>query len=831
MTSQRSARYGFVVRVVAAVVALCAGVGVVPAFGQADGAAEDLGPGLSEVAVRVARVGPGGLARRGDWCGILLEVEDRGLQQRELVLRVAVEDRDGDTAQYERVVASNPGIAQSFWVYAWLPASGRGVSASVHRAVEVPVDESDPPGLRGFAAGAVLAGVPVDLNRAASASEGLMGVVGPAGFGLRKYAGAGSGPGSGAGADGRSNPAGHEATRVATGLLVDELPDRWHGLGATGVLVWGEGEGASPAGLSLDQARAVKEWVARGGHLVVVLREAGGVWLSEADNPLFDVLPVIEPPLRREGVDLERYRALLCERSDAELPGSVTVRSFRRASGAGAQDAMPILAGAGGDVVAVRRLVGAGAVTLIGIDLGHPRLRSAGLPEVESFWHRVLGRRGPVVGGVAELTERLGEDAARIAGRRDPAVFDGDIEEQIDTSRRAAAGVLLGFLVFGAYWLVAGPVGYWLLGRAGMKRHAWVGFALAAAVFSAVAWGGATAIRPDSIEVQHLTVVDSVHGQTVQRAQGWGSVLAPWYGDATIAVEDGDYSDAAAEGVGLRRWHDLLAPWSPVSGLGLVGGFPDNRGYRIEARAPDSATVPARSTVKQFRIDWAGTGRWALPTPTGLPGDTSVPELTLREDGSVDGFLRHDLPGDLEDVVFVWVTGQRPIRARGSADRALIAEVRTNKLVDPWGPGQRLDVLAATVGGEPAERYLSDLLETGRRLGLGATGAAGGPIERRVVALSLFSQLPTPDLSLDAQLGRVPIAATRTAAHSWDLGRWFTQPCLIVIGQLVQSRDADGPAVPLTVDGRVPAASGRTVVRCVFPLRADPPAWGGGSSN
>ncbi|MEM7755397.1 MAG: hypothetical protein AAF297_07145 [Planctomycetota bacterium] len=153
--------------------------------------------------------------------------------------------------------------------------------------------------------------------------------------------------------------------------------------------------------------------------------------------------------------------------------------------------------------------------------------------------------------------------------------------------------------------------------------------------------------------------------------------------------------------------------------------------------------------------------------------------------------------------------------------------VRTNKLVDPWPAGQRLDVLAATVAGEPAERFFEDLLSKGRRLGLGAGGGSGGAIDERLVALSVFSQLPTPDFALDAQTGRLPVLATRSEGYGWDMGRWFTQPCLIVIGQLVQDRDEGGAAVPLAVDGRVPTASGRTVVRWVYPLSARPPAWSG----
>ncbi|MEM1185424.1 MAG: hypothetical protein AAGI53_10550 [Planctomycetota bacterium] len=770
--------------------------------------------------LRVVRVGPGGLARRGGWTGVLVEARDRGLQQREIVLRVSVEDRDGDDAHFDRVVASNPGFDQSFWVYARLPSSGGSLTLSAYSATETVVDPNAPEGLRGFDAGALLTRTPVDLSRAVVSGEGMYAVVGPNDFGLRQYS-AGSGQ---SGPRENASPAGHEPTRVATGLAAQELPDRWQGLEPIEVLAWGSDE--LPSGLTGDQARALREWVLRGGHLVVVLGATDGVWLSEVDNPIHDMMPVIAPPLRREGVDLSLYQGLLTIQPSRDLPDSAVVRSFRHADDAGAYDAIPILEGPGGDVVVIRRLLGSGAVTLVGLDLAMPALRSTGLPEAEAFWHRVLGRRGPVVSGATELAQRFGDDAARAANRRDPSIFDADIDEQVDTSRRAAAGVLLGFIVFGAYWLIAGPVGFRVLRRYGMSRHAWVGFGASAVVFTAIGWGGATAIRPSTIEVQHLTFLEQVHGQPIQRGKSWGSVLVPWYGEARIDV--GGTGSALAESFDIRRWHNLLAPWSPIGDSAFVGGFPDNRAYRIESRAPSLASVPARSTVKQFRFDWAGSN-WAMPALAGLPGQVDAPVLVWHNGTAIDGALRHNLPGVLEDIVLIWSRGQTPVGSGGS-ERAISSQIFTSKLVfenpdDPgWEPGERLDLLAATANGEPATKYLGDLLTTGRRLG-GAGGLAMGDIDDRMMAISLFNLLPPPDLRADASSGRVPVLASRSEGHGWDLGRWFTQPCLIVVGHLIQQQDEAGPPVPITVDGRVPLASGRTVVRWIYPMPADPPGW------
>jgi hypothetical protein len=60
--------------------------------------------------------------------------------------------------------------------------------------------------------------------------------------------------------------------------------------------------------------------------------------------------------------------------------------------------------------------------------------------------------------------------------------------------------------------------------------------------------------------------------------------------------------------------------------------------------------------------------------------------------------------------------------------------------------------------------------------------------------------------------------------HGLDLSRWLTQPCVIVIGHLVQE-DAGACPVPLTVDGTEIGSRGRTVVRWVYPLPPAPPRF------
>jgi hypothetical protein len=68
----------------------------------------------------------------------------------------------------------------------------------------------------------------------------------------------------------------------------------------------------------------------------------------------------------------------------------------------------------------------------------------------------------------------------------------------------------------------------------------------------------------------------------------------------------------------------------------------------------------------------------------------------------------------------------------------------------------------------------------------------------------------------------------RRITHGYDLSAWLTQPCVIVIGQMQQADPAQ-PPVPLFVSTggsfREVKSSGRTLVRWIYPLPADPPRF------
>jgi hypothetical protein len=798
------------------------------------------------VELRVVQFGPGDLARPGDWTGVQIGVRELGTRPRVLSVRMTLPDPDGDRLLVQGEVTSVPGQESVLWLYARLPFLLGATPTVLVEAIEPDatgglLGGGTPAGGAG-AGGASALGVPAGRGgvvgsvqhapRLAPATSALMAVVGREDARLDQYAV-------------RFQqfdwmPLGHEGFERPARLKVSELPDRWMGLSGLEALVWtGRDDEHNPAKLSEAQRQAIIEWVTRGGHLVIVPPVTDVAWLDARANPLVEIMPAARPE-RLDGVDLNPLRLVFARPpvrvTDAPLPPvlptATSVRVFHPLEGSAPQAAMGVLPGPAGSAdgkgpaaLVVRRLVGAGMVTLVGVDLLSPAMAQSDF-EADVFWHRVLGRRGQIEDANSVQVMATGSATMRpiMPGNRGERFYDRGVSGAIAKTGRAAAGLLVAFGVFALYWLLAGPLGFAVLRRRASAQHAWLLFVLAGVVFTGIAWGAAGLARPRQVEGQHLTILDAVHGQSVQRARGWLSLLLPTHGSSEVRVDQG-------ESGGLRN---ALAPWdAPADSLLGTPAFPDARGYVASGRDPSGLTVPTRATVKQWQIDWAGPVAWRLPMPV-KPGAGGVLEpggeirLADRDQrrAALEGVLIHNLPGPLDDVTIIVV--ERQELRKNTAAGALPSNVTAFRLPASrqWMPGEPMDLASVTVdsAGSRGEEFLASLvppLSTAERAG----GLGEGPdtaFAERLSAVGLLSMFEPPDLSPQSSLQPL---ARRRLTHGWDLGRWFTQPTVIVLGHLVS-----GPMpMALTVDGEGGAGlrdriSGRTLVRWVYPLPSVLPA-------
>lgn len=781
------------------------GQGTAVLSGGADAAAQPApAQGTQEVTIELEQFGYGDCVRECDWAGVSLVFSDPLADKpRNVEVRLAIRDDDGDTQYRARRMALSMGARVRAWLYLRIPKQTTATSVFTVSIHEV----NDTPGGAGTV-GRQLAFTRVTPRRVIGPNNddgfrNMIGVIGRRTLGLEQY--------ELRAPDGSVLPTANEPSVVIGGLGQDgsrQLPDQWEGLAPYEVIVWTEG---GPESLEDPRPQALREWVNRGGHLVVVLPAVGSTWFN-ASSPLKDLMPLVKVN-RVEDQSLEAFRGLLCGGGAVTgvLPGKTVVQSFEPLPDATVSEATEVISGAQGCVVS-RRLVGTGMVTVVGLDIGAGTLAN-GLLRADQFWHRLLGKR-------FDIPTR--EQASKIpSGGIQPgsAYADAYVGVEIAKQRAAGVGVLLGLVVFAAYWITAGPGGFGLLKSRGMVRHAWVGFAGATAVFTAISWAGATALRPRQVEAQHLTYLTHVYGQPVQGARMWASVLLPSYGDREITVGRADEDTA---------WRQALTIWSEPIGSERPKAFPDARAYSVDVRRLHTAKVPARATIKQVQADWLGGPRWGMPAPVSAD---RAPALVRRESTlGVTGELTHGLPGVLRDVTLVLVTGQKnaPRDSGSSGSRgggAMVSVAYAWGLFgsEGWAPGTVLPLSSLDFSADPRfEKHAETLAPMSELFGL--VNAQPGSLDpkdaRRFHELaSWFGVLPQPDWQ---EAGRVTgsrrAVLRRLSASCQDLSKWFTQPCLIVVGHLTP-----GPSpVPLLVDGEECPSTGRTVVRWVYPLSSYP---------
>lgn len=797
--------------------------------------------GSGEVNIAVRSFGVGNVTRPGEAAGVWLEVTDSSDKVRNVMLRLRNEDIDGDVALMQRVIVTNPGSTQLVWMYLHLPfAAQETIEIAAFEATE---SGSNPDGAgsdqQQYTPGRMLGSYRYQINprQTAPIGIGLIGIIGGKTAGLEQYRWV---------ADPKNDSAmtGHELTELITGLSVSNIPDRWFGYSPMQALVWTSAATEdNPLNIREQQVDAIREYVKRGGHFIVVLPVVGQNWLSQPTNPLADIMPTVKVT-RTEGVNLETYRSLITRSTISELPAAAVVQSFTPAGTAGqwgAPDAMPIMTGPDGECVVVRRLVGVGMVTVIGIDIASDRLHLKSKAFMaEQFWNRILGKRMRIP-TQAEIAAALKSGGKLPNGQtvdiwnpnRAPKMIDFTaVSNAVNNQGSASTGLLLACVVFIGYWLIAGPVGYFVLRQRNWKQHGWVAFVAATAVFTAIAWGGANVLKPRRVNGKHLTIVDGVYGQPVQRARAWMGLFLPKYGEQELSV-------AAPVGLGGgSEWKNMISTWDPAAsgGSSSFASFPDARGYVVDVRRPDTAAFPSRATTKQVQVDWAGAlpANWSMPHPVS---DSSVPigkEIRILERPNwkapdakwmIEGTLVHGLPAPLRNVKIFVV--REPI-ASGSLDHVDGLRRRMSRQEVPeWKPGDPLVLdtfFSKGIDNMPYPDALKDLTPASNMSNM--LSEKDYPDNAVALAISLMDMAcpPQPNTQNDAR-----VVLQRSSTHGLDLSRWMTQSCVIVIGELGSDRTDEQVEcpIPVRVDGlsgdevrmRV---KGRTFIRWVYPIEATP---------
>jgi hypothetical protein len=501
---------------------------------------------------------------------------------------------------------------------------------------------------------------------------------------------------------------------------------------------------------------------------------------------------------------------------------------------------------------AIRRDVGQGTLDVLGIDPSDPDLRvqqPLGLPATWVFWNPILGRRtftppASVVDALAAQRELVQPAQVTMLGSRRL------ISDQIGQRGSGRGGLLVAIMLFGGYWLVAGPVGFMILSRLGRRRFAWLAFVATSVVTAGLGWIlGETTVATDAA-LRHFTVLrhryapDAADTETpLDHAISWFSTRLPGYGTAEVEIEE-----IGGSSVNGSPGGDLLAHFSPPPN-GFDAGFLDAARYEVGTRRRNAMLAPARATSAEFVADWMGRpdtadGIWNSTIKVDATDPIRL-EMLDRDLARVSGTIVNGTGTTLTEILVLLVSPVRPaplpLDARGipgipGVDEALTAQMPNAGSIlavslEGWGPGASISlggpsglfgtsVRLPQLGRDSLGSQFDARFATSPSLGSPFdTDVLQGPsMVRRIQALSLFQALPPPPIVQAAEGQRAAARFARLLGRDLDLSHHLSEPGIVV---LALAENAPCP-VPIRVNGERLEGEGAVLLQWIHPLPAEP---------
>ncbi|MEE8367238.1 MAG: hypothetical protein V3S30_02885, partial [Thermoanaerobaculia bacterium] len=298
-----------------------------------------------------------------------------------------------------------------------------------------------------------------------------------------------------------------------------------------------------------------------------------------------------------------------------------------------------------GRIVVIQRTYSHGRITICGIDVSSESLLSVDLPQADAFWNRILGRRMDTP-STSELTKI--QDLKRLSrpNSNENNLGSGNLfVNLIQHEQSATVGILLAFILFVLYWLIAGMGGFYTLKHYKLVKHSWLAYAATAGIFTALAWGAVAAVRPRQVSVKHVTVLDHIarverpgsmnpdrrdNDRQYQRAISYCSIFMPNYRSMPISI-------------GSTVGHDILYSWEPpgaaISKFTNVVQYPVDVGRNMAA-----FRMPSRSTTTRLYLNWLGAvdrDHWGGM----LQADPNDPITVVIDPGGTERSIRAQMIG------------------------------------------------------------------------------------------------------------------------------------------------------------------------------------------
>ncbi|MCX7044255.1 MAG: hypothetical protein NTX50_02050 [Candidatus Sumerlaeota bacterium] len=498
--------------------------------------------------------------------------------------------------------------------------------------------------------------------------------------------------------------------RQGTALLIHPpalAPGKWYGYDGAAMVViprWASNM------LDRDQLIALEQWVCAGGKLVVL---GGRDAMSLRGSPLEPLLPArVRDLTEQEGALLSWGMA------DAATTLAKTVVANLELAGDGRA-----IWSKDGRILAARRKLGLGTIDLWACDLSAP---SSG---VRYLWSSLLGP--------APALDRIGDFFM---------TFTSGFDFGMDVSKPNLGLIGLALL---SYFLVVGPVNFYVLTRKKRLEWGWITVPAIVLVFSVALYGIAYHTKGGEMVSRTFTLIQAQSGQAQARAANIGGIFSPNIGRYPAAFAAAEAQRDAEPGLTLlplTRWINIDAA---NDGVLRQSESEDafRRGY--QRAAPQSsllgssdAAQPVDQSRAKMQITALPLKQWGMAYMEGEGvinlGGTITADL-IRNGREIKGEARNASSLYLQDV---WlVVGQR---AKALGDLA---------------PGESVKVILPANGGvslEEMEKISPSQTDWSKRF-TGINNAAAIKIEQRVRAMFVKTALNRWPLGPCERGGETPL--------------------------------------------------------------------------
>ena len=312
-------------------------------------------------------------------------------------------------------------------------------------------------------------------------------------------------------------------TQVDTLGVADRLPGRWYGYDSADAVVIDTSDPETLAALNGGRIEAIRQWVERGGHLIVAVSSQ---WQAVNDGPIAAMLPAtLTGQTQLSPFDsLESFTGGSQQIRFENAP--IQVVKVEDVESRGGQ----VIASTLSTPLVIRGAYGFGRVTLVGFDVNAQPF--TGWPDRTLFWIKALDLKTP-----PSATDAPTAATQRIITQNlsDMSTLLRSSLDQFGGMTVVPFGWVAGFIAI--YILLIGPGDYFFLKKVVKRMElTWITFPAIVITVSLLAYFAAYQIKGTKLRVNQIDAVDVDMVHRLARGTTWVNLFSPQNRDYSIAI-------------------------------------------------------------------------------------------------------------------------------------------------------------------------------------------------------------------------------------------------------------------------------------------------------